>query len=80
MRSDAVRTTRSATAQGGFAMPVEAHLAVLKEKHAALDRLIWDEEQRPWPNEMEIMRLKLEKLRLKEAIDRLSKPVPGAPE
>ncbi len=50
-------------------MPVETHLASLREKHASLDRMIRDEEQRPWPNEQDIKRMKLEKLYIKEQID-----------
>jgi len=53
-------------------MPVETHLAALREKHAALDRMIREEEQRPWPNEQEIKRMKLEKLYVKEQIDGIS--------
>lgn len=52
-------------------MPSQAHLATLKEKHAALERLVWDEQQRTWPDELKLKRLKLQKLRLKEEIDRL---------
>ena len=51
-------------------MPVDVQdVAVLREKHAALDRIIRDEEQRLWPNQLEIRRMKLEKLHLKERID-----------
>ncbi|WP_207484124.1 YdcH family protein [Arenibaculum pallidiluteum] len=53
-------------------MPVETRLASLRDKHAALDRIIREEEQRPWPNDQEIKRLKLEKLYVKEQIDGLS--------
>jgi hypothetical protein len=50
-------------------MPVETHLASLRDKHSALDQMIRDEEQRPWPNEQDIKRMKLEKLYIKEQID-----------
>jgi hypothetical protein len=60
-------------------MSPQAHLALLKEKHASLDRLIWDEQQRVWPDAAELKRMKLEKLRIKEEIDRLTATPPGAP-
>jgi hypothetical protein len=46
-------------------------LRSLEERHAVLERQIGDEEARPRPDEMALTRLKLEKLRLKEEIERL---------
>lgn len=48
-----------------------AHLAELSEKHKLLDRRIEQERLRPSASDIEISRLKLEKLRLKEAITNL---------
>ncbi len=59
-------------------MPVAAHLEALKQKHAALDRKIHQEESRPAPNEIGIKRLKLEKLHVKEEMDRLGRPLVAA--
>lgn len=46
-------------------------LRSLEERHAALERQIGDEDARPRPDEAEIGRLKREKLRLKEEIEKL---------
>ena len=46
-------------------------LRTLEDRHAALDRLIVQEDARPRPDSAELSRLKLEKLRLKEEIERL---------
>jgi hypothetical protein len=52
-------------------MPTEARLSTLETRHAALERRITDEGQRPAPDTSELHRLKLEKLRLKEEMERL---------
>ena len=52
-------------------MPFEARIASLEERHAALERRIVDEDSRPMPDAQELSRLKLEKLRLKEEMERL---------
>ncbi|MDX2159231.1 MAG: DUF465 domain-containing protein [Hyphomicrobiaceae bacterium] len=52
-------------------MSMAAHLAELAEKHRLLDRRIEQELARPAAAEHEIRRLKLEKLRLKEEIEKL---------
>ena len=52
-------------------MSLAAHLAELAEKHRVLDRRIEHELSRPAATDHEIMRLKLEKLRLKEEIEKL---------
>lgn len=53
-------------------MSLHAHLAELSEKHKLLDRRIEEELNRPGSNDVEITRLKLEKLKLKDEISRLS--------
>lgn len=46
-------------------------LRSLEERHANLERQITQEDARPRPDELEITRLKREKLRVKEEIERL---------
>lgn len=53
-------------------MALHAHLAELSEKHKLLDRRIEEEMSRPGSSDVEITRLKLEKLKLKDEISRLS--------
>lgn len=57
---------------GGDSMLYEARINSLKTRHARLDDQIFDEDRRPMPDQRVLMRLKLEKLRLKEEIERLS--------
>ncbi|MEZ5853851.1 MAG: DUF465 domain-containing protein [Hyphomicrobiaceae bacterium] len=52
-------------------MSLTSHLAELSEKHRLLDRRIEQEAARPAARDNDIMRLKLEKLRLKEEIEKL---------
>ncbi len=52
-------------------MSLQARLASLKDRHAALETRIADEDQRPRPDSDALMRLKVEKLRVKEEIERL---------
>ena len=52
-------------------MSLATHLAELAEKHRVLDRRIEQEMSRPAATDHEIMRLKLEKLRIKEEIEKL---------
>ncbi|MEO0680994.1 MAG: DUF465 domain-containing protein [Pseudomonadota bacterium] len=52
-------------------MTVTAHLTQLKRKHAALSRTVEQEQRRPGSDDLELRRLKREKLRLKEEIARL---------
>jgi len=47
------------------------HLDALKERHAALETRIMDEDQRPRPDSDALTRLKVEKLRVKEEMERL---------
>jgi hypothetical protein len=53
-------------------MPLSAHLAELTEKHKLLERRIEEEVLRPGSDDIEIRRMKQEKLKLKEQIARLS--------
>ena len=52
-------------------MSLAAHLAELAQKHRVLDRRIEQELSRPATTDFEINRLKLEKLRIKEEIEKL---------
>ncbi len=52
-------------------MSLEGHLAELTEKHKHLDRRIEEEMARPGSDTLDVRRLKQEKLRLKEEIERL---------
>jgi len=52
-------------------MTVQSRLDVLKQRHAALEMRIADEDQRPRPDSETLARLKIEKLRVKDEIERL---------
>ncbi len=52
-------------------MSLAAHLAELSEKHKLLERRIEEELARPGSSDLDITRLKREKLKLKEEIVRL---------
>lgn len=52
-------------------MNLNARMESLKERHAALEMRIADEDSRPRPDSDALMRLKLEKLRVKEELERL---------
>lgn len=52
-------------------MSLETRLDSLKERHASLELRIADEDQRPRPDSDTLTRLKVEKLRVKEEIERL---------
>jgi hypothetical protein len=52
-------------------MTLQAHLDALRERHAALESRIADEDQRPRPDSETLTRLKVEKLRVKEEMERL---------
>ncbi|MBV9783332.1 MAG: DUF465 domain-containing protein [Acidisphaera sp.] len=52
-------------------MSLHARLESLKERHATLETRIADEDHRPRPDSDALLRLKLEKLRLKEEMERL---------
>ena len=52
-------------------MTLDTHIDQLKERHAALEARIAEEGQRPRPDSETLTRLKVEKLRLKEQMERL---------
>lgn len=52
-------------------MSLHSRIESLKERHATLETRIADEDQRPRPDSDALARLKLEKLRLKEELERL---------
>jgi uncharacterized protein len=55
-------------------MSHEARISSLRLRHARLDDRIFDEDHRPAPDGGVLHRLKVEKLRIKEEIERLSQP------
>jgi hypothetical protein len=52
-------------------MNLQARLDALKERHASLEMRILDEDQRPRPDSEMLTRLKIEKLHIKEEMERL---------
>ena len=52
-------------------MSLNTRIDALKERHASLDVRITQEDNRPRPDTNALTRLKLEKLRLKEEMERL---------
>ena len=50
--------------------PLE-RLALMQNQHRTLDQTIIELQSRPWQNQRLVQRLKKEKLRLKESIERL---------
>ena len=52
-------------------MSLQSHLEALQGKHASLESQIAVEDQRPQPDLTALSRLKREKLRLKEEMERL---------
>jgi hypothetical protein len=56
---------------GTLTMSQQARLDALKERHAALEARIVDEDQRPRPDPETLTRLKIEKLHVKEEMERL---------
>jgi hypothetical protein len=46
-------------------------LRSLEDKHAVLERQIGEQDARPKPDDLKVMQLKREKLRLREEIERL---------
>jgi len=55
-------------------MPEIARLRTLEERHASLEARIAEEDNRPRPDMEQLSRLKREKLRLKEEMERLRTP------
>jgi len=65
-------TDRQPLLNGGIkSMSLNTRLDALKERHASLEARIFDEDHRPSPDSQALTRLKLEKLRLKEEMERL---------
>ena len=60
------------TTDGERMMHSDARLTSLQDKHLRLDQAITEEQKRSWPDGGAIKRMKLEKLHLKEEIDRLT--------
>jgi hypothetical protein len=52
-------------------MTLQSHIEALKDRHASLETRIADEDHRPRPDPEALARLKLEKPRLKEEMERL---------
>ena len=61
-------------------MAIHNHLESLQAKHAHLEALIDEEIRRPLPDQTRLSRLKKEKLRIKEQIERLRRQLNPAPE
>ena len=55
-------------------MNLQSRIETLKGRHAALETRIADEDGRPQPDEPALMKLKREKLRLKEELEKLRTP------
>jgi hypothetical protein len=52
-------------------MSLYARLDALKERHAILESRIFDEDHRPLPDPETISRLKIEKLQIKDEMERI---------
>ena len=52
-------------------MSLQSRIESLKHRHATLDSRILDEDGRPRPDNTALMRLKAEKLKVKEEMERL---------
>ena len=52
-------------------MSLYARLDALKERHAALESRIFDEDHRPQPDTEMLCRLKIEKLQIKDEMERI---------
>ena len=52
-------------------MSLQSRIDSLRTRHATLDTRITDEDTRPAPDQTTLNRLKLEKLRVKEEMERL---------
>lgn len=52
-------------------MSLQSRIESLKSRHAGLESRIFEEDRRPQPDAGALSRLKLEKLRLKEEMERL---------
>jgi hypothetical protein len=52
-------------------MNLQSHIEALKGRHASLETRIAEEDSRPRPDDATLSRMKVEKLRLKEEMERL---------
>ena len=52
-------------------MSLQSRIESLKGRHASLETRIADEDNRPQPDSQALSRMKVEKLRLKEEVERL---------
>lgn len=52
-------------------MSLQAHLETLRQRHRSLETRISDEDHRPLPDSETLVRLKVEKLHLKDEMERL---------
>jgi len=57
-------------------MSASARIDSLKTRHANLEGQIFEEDRRPRPDSEVLSRLKIEKLRIKEEMERLQDTVP----
>ena len=53
-------------------MNLQSRLESLRDRHASLETRIADEDHRPRPDNQALSRLKVEKLRLKEEMERIA--------
>jgi len=51
-------------------MNLDAHIDALSQKHAELEKMIFEEEHRPAPDSLTLHELKREKLTLKDEIEK----------
>ena len=56
-------------------MSLQARLESLQDRHASLETRIFEEDNRPRPDSEALTRLKLEKLRVKEEMEKLRSQV-----
>lgn len=68
---DPVRPASADNGREQLRMPEMPRLRALEERHAALEARIADEDNRPRPDPDQLFKLKREKLRLKEEMERL---------
>ncbi len=54
-------------------MSLQSRIESLRTRHAALDDRLFDEDRRPAPDQGALNRLKLEKLRVKDELERLGR-------
>ena len=58
-------------------MSLQSHIEALKSRHADLESRLRDEDLRPRPDADVMVKLKLDKLRLKEELQRLQSAAPA---